>query len=316
MRPQDGDGRERTRARVGEHRELLDLLHAHPGEGHAVHPEHDVAVGERGQGAALNPHAERGAEAVAPDARGRLRLQREIVDRQLLLERSPGAVGVELRHVGPQLGRRDHPAPGVGREHRRRPRARRLRVRGDGLAVNGAQEACLAAELARQLVGAAGDRAVLEGRRRRHLPRLAQVGAPPLLPTLALAAIELGAKLVRPGDHLDADGARHGAGPRARRRLQLRQEPLAVPTQQRPDRGVRCNGPQSVRVEPVAGGRGKLCGVDRRHRAGQRGSRLLNDRSGVVAGEPRRVSGGHRQAPVQGVHVVGGGVGILVPGVA
>ena len=102
----------RTRVGRGEG-ELLGLLVAQPGRRHAREREHHVAVGERRRRARLDPEADGGALGLLPEPRRGMRLEVDLVDARLLVERRPRPVRIDGRHVRADGRGQDDARPAV-----------------------------------------------------------------------------------------------------------------------------------------------------------------------------------------------------------
>jgi len=93
--------------------QLLELLDAQPDGGDTSDRKQEVAVLKRRLGVAGQPYAERGAHHAAPEPWPAVERRIGGVQRPFLVERSPLAMCIDARHVGPQHGRQNDLRPAL-----------------------------------------------------------------------------------------------------------------------------------------------------------------------------------------------------------
>ncbi len=280
-------------------------------------PQHHVAVHERRQRALVDARADGRARHLSPEALRRVHLEVQVVNRELLVERGPRAVRVELRHVRAHR-RRDHRArPALLAERRRGPITRSVHERLHPGPVSSAHDAGGTPEITREIQRLPRHRPALERRCRDSRPHLRAPRCARLRRRVLEAPVEPSTDLGGPLRKGAAHSERRPAGARSRRRFELDEQLRGDLLEQRSGRRVGRDGPEPVRIQPVRRRLAELGGVDRRGQRGERRAGLRHDPSPLVALQHRRRPCGHREPPVRRhVAVVGGRVATLRVGVA
>ena len=236
-------------------RQLLELLDAEPRRHDALDREHQIAIAQRGPGAADQARAERGAHHAVPQARGVVQRGVVGVQRPFLVERRPLPVSVERGNVGAQDRCQHRLAPGLRAEGGQKTLARGSsrgklevgKVRFESRDALGEAPGQRERRLRHRIVLENAGACQLEGlelRRRAHpLARGAEYPAQLLDPVL--------------GRRRDGGGGVTGRLV-LRRTLDILDQARRTLADQLACGGVRRSRPQSVRIEPTANRLGKL----------------------------------------------------------